>query len=363
MHRPVRAGAEGPTSTRRQYTAAYALLLCAATLVGGGVVFWRASPVAHWREEAARQRAARVRQLAGAASLSDGDVDCATRALRDRSPVVRQNAAYVLAVSGGQRPWTTQTELVAALADPDTEVRRWAVIAAARGGRLEAMAPACALARSSVGADRRAGVSALAYLGAAAASAASVLSACLDDSDTGVRAGAAYALATSGAADSGALAKLRSMLRDDDAQVRAYAAVALATSGDPSGMDGLRTALQSPASTVRRDAAAAAMHLGEGGAPLEASLRHLLADRDEAVSQWAGGALAFVGTGQADRAGIRAAVHALALSASPREHVWGRAAQCRLGEPGARERLEECTRSLDPRVRAEAAAALRVVGR
>jgi HEAT repeat protein len=363
MHNPVRTVAEGRTSARRRYAAAYALLLCAAVLVVGGVVFWRASPVAYWREESARQRAASVGQLAGAAGLSDGDVDCATRALRDRSPVVRRNAAYVLAVSGGDRPWTTQSGLVAALADPDAEVRRWAAIAAARGGRLEAMAPACALAGSSVGADRKAGVSALAYLGTAAASAASVLSACLDDSDTGVRAGAAYALATSGAADSGALAKLRSMLRDDDAQVRAYAAAALAASSDPSGLGELRSALQSPDSTVRRDAAAAALRLGERGAPLEDSLQRLLADRDDAVSHWAGGALAFVGAGQTDRADIRAAVDALALCTSPREHVWGRAAQCRLGEPGARERLEECTRSVDPRVRAEAAAALRVVGR
>jgi HEAT repeat protein len=216
-------------------------------------------------------------------------VDARIAALRDPDADVRERAAYALGQIGDAR---AVEPLIAALRDPEAEVRWRAAYALRQISDAHAVEPLIAALRDPDWHVRERAAGALEQIGDARA--VEPLIAALRDPDADVRESAADALGEIGAP---AVEPLIAALRDPDAEVRGSAAYALGKIGDVRAVEPLIAALRDPDADMRERAADALGKIKDAHAVelLIAALR----DPDKDVRWGAADALGKIGDARA----------------------------------------------------------------
>jgi HEAT repeat protein len=262
-------------------------------------------------------------------------------ALRNGERSARESAAVVLGRMGTAADAAVPA-LVAALRDDDLGVSGEAECALGRIGLAAVPALVAILQDEGVPADVRArAADAFRWMGALAADAIPVLTACLRDAtvrssagralatagrsampalvsslrdkEVGVRLEAAAALGRIGRSARAAVPALIATLWDDDADVRYHAAAALGRIGRSTAVRALADALTDKAEFVRAAAAGALGEIGPRAVAAVPSLILSLRDPDAGVQEAAAEALEEIGplAGPVDRAAVPALLSAI----------------------------------------------------
>jgi HEAT repeat protein len=197
------------------------------------------------------------RERIGAYLETTGSVDEALDELRSRRSWRRAAAAFALGDMGSQR---AAGPLLAALGDPERDVRAAAARSLGRLGVVDAVEPLVA-ALADVTVPRVVAAQALVAIGEAAAPRLAPL---LDADDAAIRRAALDVLGLVGSAADAALV-VRS-LRDPSAEVRSGAARALGRLGGRAGSAELQRALDDRVAFVRASAANALCRVGDRSA-------------------------------------------------------------------------------------------------
>jgi len=227
--------------------------------------------------EPAREQAAEPPAEPAATQLGSEAIDALIAALRDPDADVRR--AAIIALGRLDEPRAVPG-LIDALRDESADVRRHAAAALADTGDLRAVEPLMATLDDASPEVRRFVAIALGELGDRRA--VPGLVALLEDSSAEVRRFAAIALGTLG--DLQAVEPLIAAVGDASAEVRRFAIIALGDLGDRRAIPALTRALQDESAEVRRFAALA---LGEmGGAEIAEPLIGALGDTSPEVRRF-----------------------------------------------------------------------------
>lgn len=250
-------------------------------------------PEVRWRSEFALGRVgpAGLKALAGA--------------LRNDSPDIRKNAAFVLGANG-KKAKIAVPALIDALADQTEGVRVWAAHALGEIDPQDSSVSAALIRslRDSSPDVRRVILAVLIRLGPQASGASTALADLLQDADAGIRARTCVAYRQIGPYGKAGIPALVGRLGDPDADVRDKASEALMKIG-PEGVPALTRALKERDANVRR---AAAEILGSFGAESKGSstdLQDASKDADAGVAKAATEALKRIQADTGDQAAQR----------------------------------------------------------
>jgi HEAT repeat protein len=180
-------------------------------------------------------------------------VGIAIEALDDADPRTRRIAAVVL---GDLDPSATRDPLVAALSDPDPDVRAATIGSLAAGGHVSALAEILTLSVDPDAVVRLATVAAVGELSVEAEIASHALGPLSHDRDPSVRAAAAAELVGL-TGDAVAVTTLVELATDDDAEIRAVALRAMHGARDAHLAEAARTGLLDADPKVRAEATGA----------------------------------------------------------------------------------------------------------
>jgi HEAT repeat protein len=264
-------------------------------------------------------------------------VDTLRHALRDPSPLVREEAAHSLGTLGSAAAAAT-TDLIAALDDASDSVRCQAVGSLSRAG-----APSTVVVRALVArlADPNATIQvavaqALGSMKQEATTATQALVPLLHSSDEAVRQAAADAIGEIGAITPEALDELSEALESSDNLVRAQTAEILGNIGQPAAAatPGLVEALADDNDRVRAKAVAALGKMGESAAVAVPELVRALKDQDTWVNALAAEALGEIGAASDESAPAQVIAGLTRSLRHANPQVRGKAAES-LGKLGA----------------------------
>lgn len=315
----------------------------AAQAIGDIVLSFPIQPASAWescgpvlREAVRRESDSRVKRSAVYALGAFGPTAAAARdvlkaALADRSPAVRQNAAWALGRLGAQADAGCIDSLRDRLADDSPLVRRDAAqalgtlaLSASRKAMASAGRPLIEMARRDTDdVARKAALAALATVaGPEHAGTAGELHPLLESRDAETARGAAFALAAVGGEHARkAMPVMRLALTDPEAAVQALAAAGLASAGPDaaSAVEDLARALsRSKDPVVRRNCIIALGQIGpkaEAGVPAIAAALTVSPESPPKVREYAGEALSHIKYPQ-NRKGLAAVRKAIASDPS-----------------------------------------------